>query len=191
DVLVEIAPEAKQRPPQRLVVGHRVRPADGTEEDGFMAADLRGPVVGHHLAVLGVVIAAPVEVVPLKIDAEAPRRGVQHAQAFGHHFLADAIAGNDCDLVLVSCHRCSPVKVSPARPCRQGRREYVSRLHHAPLHASAFSLSLYTGRCCERCTCSSAGVITCTSRSNDGRISSSGTHAYPSSTPGRASRSLA
>jgi hypothetical protein len=27
-------------------------------------------------------------------DAELARRGVEHAQAFGHHVLADAVAGD-------------------------------------------------------------------------------------------------
>jgi hypothetical protein len=62
DVLVEVAPELDQRAPQRDVVGHRGRPADGAEVDGVKALELREPVVRHHLAVLQVVVAVgPVE----------------------------------------------------------------------------------------------------------------------------------
>jgi hypothetical protein len=52
DVLVELAAELEQRTPQRDVVRHRVRPADGAEIDRLEAVELRLPVVRHHLAVL-------------------------------------------------------------------------------------------------------------------------------------------
>ena len=58
DVLVEFAAELQQRPPQRDVIGHRGRPADRAEVDRIGAFELRLPVVGHHLAVLRVVVAA-------------------------------------------------------------------------------------------------------------------------------------
>jgi hypothetical protein len=50
DVLVELAAELQQAAPQRHMVGHGGRPAHGAEQDGVHAADLRLPVVGHHLA---------------------------------------------------------------------------------------------------------------------------------------------
>jgi hypothetical protein len=97
-VLVELAAELEQRTPQRNVVGHGGRPADGAEEDRFVAADLLLPVLGHHAAVLEVVVAAPVEVVEGQRDAETAGGGLQYAQALGHHFAADAVAGDDGDV---------------------------------------------------------------------------------------------
>jgi hypothetical protein len=98
DVLVELAPEQQQRLPQRGVVGDLLGPADGAEEDGIVAADLVLPVVRHVLAVLlAVVPAREIEVVELQVDAEFRRRRLHHPHALGHGFLADAVAGDDCD----------------------------------------------------------------------------------------------
>ena len=101
DVLVELAAELEQRPPQRDVIGHGGGPADRAEQDRVGAFELRLPVVGHHLAVLRVVVAArPFDV--LVFAASMPKRlldGVERAQAFGHDFLADAVAGNDGDSI--------------------------------------------------------------------------------------------
>ena len=58
DVLVELAAELQQRPPQRNVVGNGIRPADGAEVDGIEALQLLAPVVRHHLAVMGIIFAA-------------------------------------------------------------------------------------------------------------------------------------
>ena len=52
DVLIELAAELDQRAPERDVIGHLRRPADGTVEDRVVAADLVLPVVGQHRAVL-------------------------------------------------------------------------------------------------------------------------------------------
>jgi hypothetical protein len=38
-------------------------------------------------------------VVQFEVDAEAARGRFHHAQAFGHDFLADAVAGDDGDPV--------------------------------------------------------------------------------------------
>ncbi|CFW34116.1 Uncharacterised protein [Bordetella pertussis] len=116
-----------------------------------MAADLRGPVIGHHLAVARVVIAAPVEMVPLEIDAETRGGRLQHAQPLGHDFLADAVAGDDgdpvfcCHLSLLVCDRAraAPARSRPALSIQTARaaKRGPSR-RQAPLQASAFSLSL-------------------------------------------------
>ena len=42
----------------------------------------------------------PVEADEFEVEAELAAGGVENAQAFGHHFLADAVAGDDCDSVL-------------------------------------------------------------------------------------------
>jgi hypothetical protein len=45
-----------------------------------------------------VLAAPPVDVVNLKLEAEAPRCRVEHAKAFGHDFFADTVARHRCDL---------------------------------------------------------------------------------------------
>jgi hypothetical protein len=106
DVLIEFAAEFEQRAPQRLVVRDCRGPADRAEENRFMLADLCFPVVRHHLAVLGVVVAAPVEMVPLEFDAKACRHRIQHLQAFRYDLFADAVSRKHCNLVFLS-HRFS------------------------------------------------------------------------------------
>ena len=97
----ELAAEFQQRAPQRYVIRHQRRPAYGAEEDGVEALELLEPVVRHHLAVLGVVVAAgPLEGGPFDADLEAARGCLHHAYALGHDFLADAVAGDDCDALL-------------------------------------------------------------------------------------------
>ncbi|KCB33435.1 hypothetical protein L541_1548 [Bordetella hinzii CA90 BAL1384] len=108
DVLIEIAAETEQRTPQRLMVGHGGRPADGAEENGLVPADLLCPVIRHHLAVPGVIVAAPVKMIPLEADAKARGGRVQHAQPFRHHFLANTVAGNHGDSMCLSSHPKSP-----------------------------------------------------------------------------------
>ena len=82
------------------MVGDDVGHADGAKENGLEAGELRAPVVRHHLAVLDVVVAVgPFEGGEFEVDAEAFGGGVQGAQALGHDFLADAVAGDHGDLV--------------------------------------------------------------------------------------------
>ena len=100
DVLVELATELDQRAPQRDVIRNLGRQADGAEIDRVMRADLVLPVVRHHLAVLGVIIVGrEVVMIEMQLDAVRLGGGFQHAQALGHHFLADAVAGDDSDAV--------------------------------------------------------------------------------------------
>src|SRR3546814_14992186 len=66
---------------------------------------LRLPVVGHHLAVFGVVVArGEVELVESEVQPVAARRGFEHAEAFGHDFLADPVPGDDGDAHAVIAH---------------------------------------------------------------------------------------
>ncbi len=100
DILIELPAELDQRAPQRDVIGHRLRPADGAEEDRVVAADLRLPIVGHHLPVREVIVAgSEFEFIDGQIEAVFFARGFEHAQTLGHHFLADAVAGNRGDPV--------------------------------------------------------------------------------------------
>ena len=61
------------------------------------------PVLRHHPAVLGVVVAAPVEMRERELDAELARGGLEHAQPFGHDFLADAVARHHRDAMCAPC----------------------------------------------------------------------------------------
>ena len=64
-ILLEIAADRHQQRPQRLHVGHR-RPADRAEKDRVMAGDAVEPVLRHHPAEAGMIIAAPVETGPTR-----------------------------------------------------------------------------------------------------------------------------
>jgi hypothetical protein len=78
------------------------------KKDRIVAAHPVEPVLGHHAAVLQVIVAAPGQLVPLEPESELPARRLQHADALGHHFLADSIAGDHRDLV--SGHKQLPEK---------------------------------------------------------------------------------
>ncbi|MCP1678337.1 hypothetical protein J2T31_001052 [Kerstersia gyiorum] len=100
DVLVEFTPELQQRTPEGNVVGHTLGPADGAEVDGVIALQLAFPVVGHHGAGAFVVVAAgPFEMIELQGQAMAAGGSFQDAQAFGHDFLANAVASQHGDFM--------------------------------------------------------------------------------------------
>jgi hypothetical protein len=84
--------------PERYVVGHAGKAA-GAEENRVAVADRLQSVLGHHAAVLQAVLAAPGKLFAREFDAELAPCGFEHAQAFGHDFLADPVAGDDGDLV--------------------------------------------------------------------------------------------
>src|SRR3546814_6617667 len=88
------------------MVGHALGPADGAEEDRVMAADLRLPVVGHHLAMRQIIVArGEVERVEGEATAIFPFDRFQHAQAFRNDFLADPVARDHGDAVdSLACH---------------------------------------------------------------------------------------
>ncbi len=105
DILVELAAELQERAPERDMVRHGFRPADGAEEDRVVAADLRLPVLRHHPAMGGVVVAGgEVEMVEGEVDLELAGGRFEDAQTLGHHFLADAVAGDDRDLQTIGRH---------------------------------------------------------------------------------------
>ena len=104
------------------MVGYLLRPADRAEEDRIVTADARLPVVWKHLAVTLVVVPArEVEVVEFQLDAEAARGGFENAQAFGHHFAADAVAGDDGNAMgrhsLTPCLKNCRISPSKASGC--------------------------------------------------------------------------
>ncbi len=57
-----------------------------------MAGDAAEAVLRHHPAEAGVVVAAPVERVPVDREAPLPAGRVDDADAFGDDFLADPVA---------------------------------------------------------------------------------------------------
>ena len=98
DVLIKLPPELQQRAPERDVVGNLLGPADRAEEQRVVSANLVLPVVGQHLPVLlEVVPGGEIEVVELQIDLELGRRCLEHTNALGDDFLADAVPWDDGD----------------------------------------------------------------------------------------------
>ena len=76
------------------------RPAYRAEVNCVMPADLRFPIVGHHLAVFFVVIPRrKIEVIELQRNVEFFGSGFEHANAFRHHFFTNAVTGDHCDSV--------------------------------------------------------------------------------------------
>ena len=63
-------------------------------------------VVGHHLAGLLVVLAAPGELFPVEGELAVGLlgQGVQHPTAGGHDLLADTVGGDRGDLEGLLCH---------------------------------------------------------------------------------------
>src|ERR1700681_2921244 len=70
------------------------RVAHGAEKNRVKRPQLLKPVVRHHFAGLHVSFTAPVEFVPLPPEAKALPRSFEHANAFGHHFFANAVSGD-------------------------------------------------------------------------------------------------
>jgi len=73
---------------------------DSTAFHRIVAADLVLPVLRHHALVLGViVVGGKIEMILAQFEAEFLGRGFEHAHALRHDLLADAVAGNDGDVV--------------------------------------------------------------------------------------------
>jgi len=89
------------------MVGHRGGPAHRTEINRVETRQLLLPVIGHHLAVRQVVVAVgPVKMGKFQPQPKALLGRLQGAQALGHDFPANAVAGDTCNFVHL--HR-SPV----------------------------------------------------------------------------------
>jgi hypothetical protein len=82
--------------------------------------------------------------VEVHANAVLLRRNFQHAQSFRHHFLADAVAGDDRDpiLLFLLAHREFPSSPSFRKPCRADNAIYLIGLqwtkarHGATLHCN-------------------------------------------------------
>ena len=81
------------------MVRHGGWPAYSPEIERIHSLQLRLPVIGHHLSVLGVIVAMrPVEVVKFQWQIESSSRCLQRAQALRHDFLADSITSKNGDM---------------------------------------------------------------------------------------------
>src|SRR5512135_2773691 len=84
------------------MIGNLSRPADRAEIDRVVLADLLLPVFRHHLAVLFVILpAGEIEMIEMNADAVFFRRHFKHPEPLRYHLLADPVAGNDRDPVLL------------------------------------------------------------------------------------------
>ena len=97
-VLLELAANRNQQAPQRDVIGH-ARVAYRAQKNRIEGPELFESVFRHHASGFQIALATPVELFPGERKTEAARRGLGHANAFRHYFLANAIAGNGGDFV--------------------------------------------------------------------------------------------
>src|SRR5580692_3458857 len=97
DVLPERAPDRNQKPPQRDMIGN-AGVANRPEEDAVERPQLTEAVVRHHFPGLLVGFAAPIKGLPMAAKLEALASCFEDANAFGNHFFADAVSGDDRDL---------------------------------------------------------------------------------------------
>src|SRR5687768_6012733 len=73
--------------------------ADGPEVDGVETLDALYPVLVHHPAGLQVEVAPPGQLGELAAEVALFRRHVGHAHPGRDDFLADTVAGDDCDAI--------------------------------------------------------------------------------------------
>ena len=82
------------------VVGHP-RIADGAEIDRVELHQAIDAVVVHHATVLEVVVASPRNLRELATEAALLGGQVQDFDAGGHDFLADAVASDNCNSIVL------------------------------------------------------------------------------------------
>ena len=80
------------------MVRHRWK-TDSTKKYRLVIANLGEAIIGHHLPVFDVVIAAPGLLIELKLDIEFAARRLQYPDTFGNNFFTDAITRNNGDFV--------------------------------------------------------------------------------------------
>jgi hypothetical protein len=104
--LVEVLADVQPQTPETDVVRDS-GPADRAEVDGVEFLELVEAVLGHHPAVLGVVVAAPAELLPVKGETAVRGIGerVQHGPAGFDDLDADTVGGDGGDPErLLVCH---------------------------------------------------------------------------------------
>ena len=76
------------------------RRANRPQIDGVESLQRFNAVLGHHTAVLEIILAAPGKIRPFKPESSVQRGGgFQRLHALADHLRADAVARNDCDPV--------------------------------------------------------------------------------------------
>ena len=75
------------------MISHGIRPAHSPKKNGIVPPDLSFPVLGHHPAVLDVVVATcEIKVIEGQIDPKFRGDCLKHQKRLGHDFLAYPIA---------------------------------------------------------------------------------------------------
>src|SRR6185503_15314800 len=98
-VLVEALADRQPQAPERNVVGHVGR-ADRTEENRVESLELLEPSIRDVVTVAQVVIAAPLEMLDVQLEAAVSRgEHLQRLQPGRDHFDADAVTGYGCNPV--------------------------------------------------------------------------------------------
>src|SRR5580658_8509502 len=100
-----MAANGYQQAPERNVIGH-IGMTDSAEENCVEGTQLFEAVFGHHAAGAAIYLAAPIEILPRAIKAEALARGIQRANSLRHDLKPDSVTGDHSDLVVFrSCQR--------------------------------------------------------------------------------------
>ena len=75
------------------MIGHAGK-TDCAQKDRIVLRKPVDAVARHHRSGAVIGLATPVEMPPINRKAELVGNGINRANTFGHHFFADAIAGN-------------------------------------------------------------------------------------------------
>jgi menaquinone-dependent protoporphyrinogen IX oxidase len=97
--LIKALADLETQTPQSNVVWN-IRITSRTKQDGIFRAQWIKTILGHHHAVLAVVITAPIKVLKLKSHLRMfLAQGVEHLLAFGNNFFTNSVTWNGSDLV--------------------------------------------------------------------------------------------
>ena len=100
-ILVKPLADRKAKPPEGDVIRH-IRRANRTKENGIMRCQRFQPVLGHHSAMLFVIIGSPV-IVREFTGKTAVTRGkrIENSDARGNHLGADTVCRNGCNAMML------------------------------------------------------------------------------------------
>src|ERR1700712_2412945 len=98
-VLIETLAYLQAKTPERDMVGY-IRISGGTEKNSVLVAKCIETIVRHHHAMCTIVIAAPFEVLKLKVErVRACCKGLKQFLPGWDDLLADSVSGNRRDAV--------------------------------------------------------------------------------------------
>jgi hypothetical protein len=69
--------------------------SDSSQKNCVESRELLEAVGGHHPAGVYVPVAAPVECIPIELEAKYSPSGIENPDSFSNHFFSNAISGND------------------------------------------------------------------------------------------------